>query len=93
MKDTFHARSASSGDPDEALLVRALQAPEGKVILLADTPQRYADHIIYLLQNNDTRLQMGGNGRSFVIRHFDWENTVAQLAQLLEEAALQDHKL
>src|ERR1700692_2179888 len=29
MKDTSHSRSAGSGDSDEALLLRALQAPEG----------------------------------------------------------------
>lgn len=72
---------------------KALQAPEGKMILLADAPRQYADHIIYLLQNNEKRLQMGREGRSFVIKHFDWENTVARLAQLLEDAVLQDHKL
>jgi RNA polymerase sigma-70 factor, ECF subfamily len=46
MKDTSHARSASSGDPDEALLVRALQAPEGDLRAFEELALRYQKRVV-----------------------------------------------
>src|ERR1700733_7717987 len=46
MKDTSHPRPASSGDPDEALLVRALQAPEGDLRAFEELALRYQKRVV-----------------------------------------------
>ena len=46
MKDTSHARSASSGDSDEALLLRALQAPEGDLRAFEELALRYQKRVV-----------------------------------------------
>src|SRR5271155_2040156 len=46
MKDTAQPRSASSGDPDEALLLRALQAPEGDLRAFEELALRYQKRVV-----------------------------------------------
>src|ERR1700722_11923702 len=46
MKDTSQPRSASSGDPDEALLLRALQAPEGDLRAFEELALRYQKRVV-----------------------------------------------
>src|SRR5260370_17277203 len=46
MKDTSQPRSGSSGDPDEALLLRAQQAPEGDLRAFEELALRYQKRVV-----------------------------------------------
>src|ERR1700679_2888627 len=46
MKDNSHSQVASSGDPDEALLLRAKQAPEGDLRAFEELALRYQKRVV-----------------------------------------------
>jgi polysaccharide biosynthesis protein PslH len=66
-----------------SLANNALGANPGEEILVADTPEQYARHIIELLQNEIKAKQIAMNGYNFVIRKFNWQNTTAILEKLI----------
>ena len=61
----------------------ALGAKPNEQILVADTPEQYARHIIDLLQNEGKAKQIAMNGYQFVINKFNWQSTTAILSQLI----------
>jgi sugar transferase (PEP-CTERM/EpsH1 system associated) len=63
----------------------ALGAKPGEQILVADSPEQYALHIIDLLQNEPKAKQIAMNGYQFVISAFNWKSTTAILEKLISE--------
>ncbi|MCX6297260.1 MAG: glycosyltransferase [Bacteroidetes bacterium] len=61
----------------------ALGAKPNEQILVADTPEQYARHIIDLLQNENKAKQIAINGYQFVINKFNWKSTTAILEKLI----------
>ncbi len=61
----------------------ALGAKPDVQILVADSPEQYALHIIDLLQNEPKAKQIAMNGYQFVINAFNWQNTTAILEKLI----------
>ena len=61
----------------------ALGAKHNEQIIVADTPEQYAQYIIELLQNETKARQIAMNGYHFVITNFNWQNSTALLEQLL----------
>ncbi|MBN8703153.1 MAG: glycosyltransferase [Bacteroidetes bacterium] len=57
----------------------ALQAIEKKEILLAETPEQFADAIVLLLTNNQLYASIQENGYTFVKNKYDWEKSVKQV--------------
>ncbi len=45
----------------------------GEHLLLADTPEAFADAVVTLLQDEDLRRRLGDAAREFVTRHYDWD--------------------
>jgi polysaccharide biosynthesis protein PslH len=45
----------------------------GRELMLADTPQDFADCIDMLLANPKRRLELGRTARKFVVDHFEWQ--------------------
>jgi sugar transferase (PEP-CTERM/EpsH1 system associated) len=68
-----------------SLANNALGAKKNDQILVADTPEQYARHIIDLLQNEDKAKQIGMSGYQFVLNKFNWESTTAILSQLMSQ--------
>ncbi|HEY0029854.1 MAG TPA: glycosyltransferase [Bacteroidia bacterium] len=66
-----------------SLANNALGAKPGEQILVADTPEQYARHIIDLLQNETKAKQIATNGYRFVIDKFNWKTTTALLEKLI----------
>lgn len=66
-----------------SLANNALGAKPNEQILIADTPEQYARHIIDLLQNEAKAKQIGMNGYQFVISRFNWQTTTAILEKLI----------
>lgn len=65
----------------------ALGAEDGKEVLVADTPQDIADHIITLLQQEQTRKEIARNGYDFVKKSYSWETFGQQLNDILYRAS------
>lgn len=61
----------------------ALKAERGKSILIANTPEQYAEHIISLLDNEQKAADIALNGYNYVHENFSWEKETEKLEKLL----------
>jgi sugar transferase (PEP-CTERM/EpsH1 system associated) len=61
----------------------ALGAKPNEQILVADTPEQYARHIVDLLQNEAKAKLIAMNGYQFVINKFNWQSTTSILNNLI----------
>lgn len=61
----------------------ALKAESGKSILIADTPEQYAEHIISLLDNEQRAADIALHGYDYVYANFSWEKETEKLEKLL----------
>ena len=66
------------------LAFQALKARDGEDILVAQTPEDYARHIIMLLENPERSLQIAKNGYTFVHRNFNWDTETAKIEKLID---------
>jgi polysaccharide biosynthesis protein PslH len=64
------------------LAFQALNARAGEDILVAQTPEEYASHILMLLKNPEKARQIALNGYNFVLRNFSWETETAKIEEL-----------
>ncbi len=60
----------------------AIGAKHDNQVMVADTPEEYAKHIIELLENETKAKQIAYNGYNFVINNFNWQSTTAKLEKL-----------
>ncbi len=67
-----------------ALANNAVGAPSGEAILIGNTPEEYADHILRLLNDRQERDRLAESGFRFVREKFDWDRA----ADSLEKAIL-----
>ncbi len=65
------------------LAFQALKAKEGEDILVAQTPEEYADLILMLLSNPQKADQIALNGHDFVHRNFSWEKETDKINALM----------
>jgi len=49
-----------------------VKVTHGHDILLADTPQDFAESVVRLLEQPDLRAKLGGNGRQLAEQEYDW---------------------
>jgi sugar transferase (PEP-CTERM/EpsH1 system associated) len=61
----------------------ALNARDGKEILIGKTPQDYADHILKLLEDPMQNEYIARNGYHFVHRHYNWVAATKKLEDLI----------
>ncbi|MCB0397733.1 MAG: glycosyltransferase [Flavobacteriales bacterium] len=64
----------------------ALNAPEEECILVADTPEEFAKHILRLLDHPEDASLMADNALNFVREHFRWEAVCKQTGDIIEKA-------
>ena len=62
----------------------SLYAEEGKQVLVGDTAQAFADHLVELLHNEERRDQIANEGCSYVHQHFSWEKSCEKLEAILQ---------
>jgi polysaccharide biosynthesis protein PslH len=60
----------------------ALQAKENEEILVAETPEEYAGHIIRLLNDKEFSEKIAQKGYNFVLNNFSWEKETAKIEAL-----------
>ena len=61
----------------------AVGAEEGNAILVGNSPEEYASHILALLNDPAERDRIAQNGHDFVHTHFDWDQASARLERLI----------
>jgi glycosyltransferase involved in cell wall biosynthesis len=78
----------STGIPSvtTTLANNALGAIPNTEIMIADTPEEFAEKIILLLQNPELYHQISERGRQFVNRNFQWDILNSTLAEMMREA-------
>lgn len=62
----------------------AIGAKHGKEVWIANTPQKVAEGISYLLNNTDLAIQIGQNARNLMVNEFSWNKQNIKLNRLLE---------
>jgi sugar transferase (PEP-CTERM/EpsH1 system associated) len=67
-----------------SLANNAIHAPENECILVAEKPETYAQHIVYLLDHPEEASRMAENGYHFVKKNYDWETITATLSENLK---------
>jgi len=63
----------------------ALGAKENEEILVGNSAEEYANHIVNLLQNESLAETLSQNGHAFVKRVFNWENSTSLLENLFKK--------
>lgn len=64
---------------------QALQAKENEEILIARTPEEYADQVLLLLTNPDKSREIAMNGYNYVLRNYSWEKETAKIEELIRK--------
>ena len=67
------------------LAFQALHARNGEDILVAETPDEYVKHILFLLNNPAKAKEIGMNGHRFVHENFSWEKETAKIEALINK--------
>lgn len=62
-----------------------LAAMDGQHLLLADTPEQFADQVIELLNNPQRRQVLARQARQLVEKQYDWREIGQQFVQLVED--------
>ncbi|MDD4603460.1 MAG: glycosyltransferase [Bacteroidales bacterium] len=65
------------------LAFQALNAREGADILVARSPEEYAQQILMLLRDPLKAQQLAKSGYDFVYQHFNWETETAKIEKLM----------
>lgn len=68
-----------------ALANNAVGAPPDDAILIGETPEDYAAHILRLLDDAQARDRLAHNGLAFVRSHFDWDQAAATIDRLIRQ--------
>jgi glycosyltransferase involved in cell wall biosynthesis len=67
----------------------AVGAVPGESILIGNTPEDYAAHILRLLDDPAERERLAENGLSFVHEHFDWDRAADALDGMIKSGRQQ----
>ena len=65
------------------LAFQALKAKAGEDILVAESPDEYVKHILFLLNNPEKAREIGMNGQRFVRDNFSWERECRKIEALI----------
>ena len=66
----------------------SLHAEEGSEVLVGNTPQEFAAHIVSLLRNEQQRNALAENGNDFVTSRYSWETAGEKLEEVLRNVVL-----
>jgi glycosyltransferase involved in cell wall biosynthesis len=71
--------------------VAALDARPGRDVVVADTPEAFADAVIALLDDPARRLAIGHAGRAYADTHHRWDHMAARLEGVYQELIAERH--
>ena len=55
-----------------------------KNIIVSDSINDFINQIVYLLENKETRIKIGENGKKYVIENYNWKTSNLKLLELLK---------
>ena len=58
-----------------------INASDAKHLVIADTPQRFADEVVKLLEDPARRMQLGSSAREFIKKEWSWDAHLENLEQ------------
>ncbi|MGC9025004.1 MAG: glycosyltransferase family 4 protein, partial [Chloroflexia bacterium] len=64
-----------------------LEVEDGRHLLLADTPESFAEAVLALLRDRALWARLSAQGRALVAERYDWPQTLARFRALVEECA------
>jgi glycosyltransferase involved in cell wall biosynthesis len=82
LADAFSASRAVVSTTNGAT---GLDCRHGRELLIADSPDDFAQAIVRLLRDDEQRDRLGRNGRALVERLYDWNNLGVELAECLQD--------
>jgi glycosyltransferase involved in cell wall biosynthesis len=65
---------------------QALSVRNGEHLLIADTPQEFADAVVRLLRDDGLAETLGRNGRRYVETYHNWDDKACQLLDAYQKA-------
>ncbi len=68
----------------------AIGAIHGKEIWIANTPEKVAEAISYLLNNTELAINIGHNARKLMLEQFSWDKQNAKLIRLMDACVSED---
>ncbi len=68
----------------------AIGATHGKEIWIANTPEKVAEAISYLLNNTELAINIGHNARKLMVEQFSWDKQNAKLIRLMNACVSED---
>ena len=68
-----------------AIGAEGLPLEDGKHIIIADDPDRFADAVLRLLDDDDLNTRIGENGYSLVNEKYSWEKVAGNISRALQE--------
>jgi sugar transferase (PEP-CTERM/EpsH1 system associated) len=73
-----------------SLANNAIGAEHGKEVWIADTPEKVAEGIAYLLNNTELALTIGQNARELMVNQFSWNKQNAGLMRLFRATPIEN---
>jgi glycosyltransferase involved in cell wall biosynthesis len=64
-----------------------LDVQDGEHILIADTPETFAQQVIHLLKKPELRQQLADNAHQLIREKYDWEVVLPRFLDLIERVA------
>lgn len=66
-----------------SMVNNAIGAKDGDQILIADQPDHFVKHILFLLDHPEDYNRIAGSGQEFVKTHFNWEAQVKKIDEVI----------
>jgi glycosyltransferase involved in cell wall biosynthesis len=68
--------------------LEGIDAESGKEVIVADSPQEFAEAVLELLGNYELRNEIAKNGRDLVERKYDWQVVLQKVTEIYQEFEL-----
>lgn len=65
--------------------ISGINAIEYKEFILADTPEKFKDDIMHLLENPEEMIKIGENARKLVEKKYSWQNSTKKIEEIIEK--------
>jgi sugar transferase (PEP-CTERM/EpsH1 system associated) len=81
----FEAMAMAKAIVSTSVGAEGLPVQSGQNILLADTPEDFADAVISLLKDSNERRRVGNGGRTLVQENYSWPKVAESFARILQD--------
>jgi polysaccharide biosynthesis protein PslH len=81
----LEALAAGTAVVSTAFGTSGLDVRDGAHVLLGDSPQQLADHVVHLLRDDAAAAALSAAGRKLVVRRYDWSVVARPLVELHAE--------